>query len=498
MIVSCAEMRAAEEQAFSLGASAENLMDEAAGGIAAAIWQFFPKPGTLVLYLGKGNNAGDALAVGRLLAQRGWRVWLRRSSSSLGALAQRKLDQLAQAATDATKPADFLRGAGPLVLVDGLVGIGARGALRDWAAQAAIEINSIRLDHHASVVAIDIPSGVDGDMGTIYPDAVEADLTCTIGAPKSGLLSDTATSHVGRICLVPLHIINKRSLLGGSDTPRLLTPDGLVPHLPHRGFDFHKGEAGRVSIVAGSKGMLGAACLCAEGVLRAGAGLITLFALEEDYPILASRAPAEVLVRPVASYLEVLDHRADALAIGPGLGLARKDEVAQLCRTAEVPAVLDADALNALAAEGGIPAMAGPRLLTPHPGEMARLVHGDDSDSDRATTARNFAQAHPDHSLLLKGARTIIATNSEPLVYNTTGTPGMATGGMGDVLSGVAAALLASNVSPHQAGCLGSWLLGRAGERAISEAGDSVESVSPSHLLAQLGGAFQDLRERVF
>jgi len=490
-------MRSAEEKAFAAGHSAESLMDEAGGGIAAAIVQFYPVPGQLILYLGKGNNAGDALVVGRILNRLGWRIWLRRSPRDpLGELPQKKLDQLGAAAVDAISSEDFIGLPGPLLLIDGLLGIGASGPLRDWVAKASAEILDLRASHQARVVAIDIPSGVDCDTGAVADGSVCADQTFTVAAGKIGLVADAATNHVGRLGVIPVPRIPWRST---QPDETLATPAELLPLLPSRSFDFHKGQAGRVGVVAGSTGMFGAARLCAEAALRGGAGLVTLFVRAEDLSIVAPSLPAEIMVQPINDLSEVAEHRLDALAIGPGLGTQNQEAVVSLCRQTPLPAVLDADALNAIAAEspGALPEMKGPRLLTPHPGEMRRLTPGLGAEIRRIDLARNYVKGSSDTAILLKGARTLVAADGLPTSFNTTGHPGMATAGMGDVLTGVAAAFLATEVPVYDAGRLAAWLCGRAAERALID-GESLESVVASSVLRNLGGAFNDLRNGVF
>jgi NAD(P)H-hydrate epimerase len=182
-------------------------------------------------------------------------------------------------------------------------------------------------------------------------------------------------------------------------------------------------------------------------------------------------------------------HGPDVIAIGPGLGFAHEAEVLRLVREATQPFVVDADALTMLAKQG-ITSFAGPRLLTPHPGEMARFGP---TTTSRANQARSFASQH--HvTLLLKGSRTVIASPDQPLRYNSTGSPGMASGGMGDVLSGLCAALIAQGMSTHDAASAGSWLLGRSAESAITQGHASQESLSATDVAAHLGTAFTDLK----
>jgi NAD(P)H-hydrate epimerase len=277
-----------------------------------------------------------------------------------------------------------------------------------------------------------------------------------------------------------------------SGRPVAATAESLRTLLPLRNFDTHKGQCGRVGIVAGSRGFLGAAHLAAEACLYAGAGLVTLFVTEEIYPLIGPQAASEIMVQPVRSYLEVLDARLDVLAVGPGLGPSRAGEIRQLLERAPQPMIVDADALNILAGSMHLlDRCAGPRLLTPHPGEMARLDPRA-GERSRRETVEAFTARWP-HALLLKGARTLIGQRDRPLSYNLTGTPGMATGGMGDTLTGVCAALAGQGLSLYDAARVGAWLCGYAAELAI-DSEEAEETLLPSFLTDYLGKALFDLR----
>lgn len=489
MLVTCRQMQEAEARAFAAGVSAADLMEVAGLGIARVIRQFFPVPGIAVLFLGTGNNAGDALVAARELRAAGWRLFARcaREPAAFKPLPAGHWQELGGLEPP---PADGSWPEGPIVCLDGLLGLGASGPLRaDYAALGAA-MNDLRIQHGASTVAMDLPSGLDGDTGVPAADAVIADVTVTVGAVKHGLLADAAVNHVGRLALVVLPEL--QPFVQGDATAELLTPDRLRPWLPRRDHECHKGRAGRVGVLAGSPGFYGAAELACLGALRAGAGLVTLLVRDpEALAVLAARLPPEVMVRSIADASSAAEGL-DVLVVGPGLGFAHADEVAELLRRAPVPVVVDADALTLLARCGLEPLQqaAGPRLLTPHPGEMQRLVG---PFGDRAVTAQSFANDHPSHTLLLKGARTVIACAGEPLRYNSTGHAGMATGGMGDFLGGVAAALLGQGVSTPRAAALAAWLCGRAAELAALDM--APEAVLPTDLAQCLGRAWQELRE---
>ena len=493
MIVTCAEMKTIEARAFADGIDAHELMEDAGTKIARAVRQFFPQPARCIVFFGKGHNGGDALVATRHLALAGWKIELHPAfdQSEWAALTAHKHGELAAQNTIAPSAT----GEHPVVVLDGLLGIGAGGTLREPIRAATREINRLRRETNARVVALDLPTGLDGDAGTADPDTVIADFTLAIGCAKSGLLADGATNFIGRLAVLPLDELTKR--LGAAGTADIATSVDLAALLPRRRFDLHKGDCGRVGIVAGSPGFTGAAVMAAEACVHAGAGLVTLYVSPDAHPLIAARIAPEVMVKSVASYLEILDASHDVLAIGPGLGVDRRDEILAIIERAAQPVVVDADALNVLATHiKSLDSCAGPRLLTPHPGEMARLFPESTSLSRRETVTE-FNARFP-AALLLKGARTIVGQSSLPISYNTTGTPGMASGGMGDVLTGVLAALAAQGLALYDSARLGAWLCGRAAECAITRGRESEESLSATQVIANLGAAFRDLRDGAF
>ena len=494
MLLTGQQMKEAEQAAFSGGETPEGLMEIAGEGIARCIRQFFPNPGTLLVYCGKGHNGGDALIAARHLRSFGWRVQVRChfSRDELAPLTLRHLKQIegVEPGSDLTRAAGngTWTGTGTLLLLDGLLGIGAAGTPRGQVADQIEEMNRIRGERGGFTVAVDLPSGLDATTGTVAKPCVQADLTVTLGAVKAGLVADSATAVAGRLALVPLPGISSRD----GDPALLSTAHELRSLLSVRDFDTHKGNYGRIGIVAGSPGFLGAARLCSAAAVHAGGGLVTLYTRAECHDLLASTCIPEVMVRQVNSYAEVLRECHDVLAIGPGLGREHDRELRELVANAPIPCVVDADALNAVATDPSmLSACAGPRILTPHPGEMERLFP--QVARMRREWAVDFVRHYP-VTLLLKGARTIIAQGGDPPVFNQTGNPGMGSGGMGDVLTGVCSALLGAGKSPRDAALLGAWLCGRAAEIAVFNGIDSQESLSASSAIAHLGAAFKSLR----
>ncbi|MEI7864899.1 MAG: NAD(P)H-hydrate dehydratase [Chthoniobacterales bacterium] len=490
MIIARSAMLQIEQQTISRGVSPDMLMESAGAKLGRCVTQFFPQPGLLVCYAGKGHNAGDAFVAARHLARQGWRVLVRSPflREDFATLTRQKLDLLgANILAGPLRPGVPLDG--PLLLLDGLVGLGTQGQLREPLATLAIEMNRLRREEGARTMAVDLPSGLDPETGQPGDPCVVADYTATIGFAKTGLLADAATNFVGRLAVLAIDEFHAPPD-GGAE---VLTADLLRRHWTPRAFDTNKGMCGRVILLAGSRGTLGAAQLACAGAVRGGAGLVSLGAMPEAYELLATTAMPEVMVRPFKSMADVFTIPADAIGIGPGIGTGHEARTLRIVREAVCPVVVDADALTVIAHAGlqHLQTCKGPRLLTPHPGEMQRLTAGR-KITDRASAASDFVHEQP-VTLLLKGARTVIAQKDRPLRYNTTGHPGMAAGGMGDVLTGLCTALLGQGTDTYLAASLGAWLSGRAAEIALTR-GASHESLTPTDVLDNLGVAFASLR----
>jgi hydroxyethylthiazole kinase-like uncharacterized protein yjeF len=480
-VVSSAEMRVAEKAAFARGVSAETLMNEAGAGIARVIRQFFPTPARCLVFAGKGNNGGDALVAATHLKHAGWLVdiHLAYRESECGDLLRKKIAEFRDAAARDESSSV------PFVVLDGLLGLGSKPPLCDPILNSVREINRLRREQKAYVFAVDLPSGLDGDTGAVDADYVVADFTVTIGAAKRGLVADDATNFVGRLEVIPL-----AELRIETRDETVSCVDSLIG-LPRRPFDSHKNQFGRIGILAGSRGFVGAASMCAWGALRGGAGLVEVFVPPNIYEVVATAAPFEAMIKPIKSYDSLLEEKIDVWAIGPGTGRTHSKQILRLITAARQPVVIDADALNILSADVGLlKKCRGPRLLTPHPGEMRRLAG--EQKILRAEIARKFTREFP-VTLLLKGSRTIVAEAGKQIAYNTTGNPGMATGGMGDVLTGVCAALIAQKLSLFDAARLSAWACGRAAEVARFNYGASEQSLLPRDVLNNLGAALSEV-----
>jgi hydroxyethylthiazole kinase-like uncharacterized protein yjeF len=521
-VLTSAQMRAAEEAAFASGVQVEALMNKAGAGVARAVTQFFPKPGRCIVFAGKGHNAGDALFAAQCLATQGWKIEVRLAfkEADCSDLMRKKLGDLRNTTTAAPDWTDrtehdvgltvlellaysaeelafaqeeiaaesYLASAAPLIILDGLLGVGAKPPLREPIRTACRVINRLRTTKGAFVFAVDLPTGLETDAGKADRDCVVADFTVTIGYAKPGLLADGAINYVGRLELVPLDELRPP---GTKSKEIIASPPAFAGLLPRRKYNSYKNQFGRIGVVAGSKGFTGAALMTSQGALRAGAGLVEVFVLEEIYEVVAGAEFMEAMVKPVASYNDLLKQKPDVWAVGPGLGKSHGTEILELIEKARQPMVLDADGLNIVSEKTALLRRCkGERLLTPHPGEMKRLFPRE--KNSRPETATRFCSRFP-VTLLLKGSRTIVAERGRPLSYNTTGNPGMASGGMGDVLTGVCAGLLGQGLSLYDAARIGAWVCGRAAEIAIFENGQSEQSLLARDVLNHLGDAFKEL-----
>lgn len=491
--VTSEEMRRAESTAIAAGWTEGALLRMAGKRLGWAIGRFFPNPGTAVAYLGKGHNAGDVVvALGVLQHEFGWNIAARCAfpQSEWAPLLREVWEEAGGIPVLLEKPQPA-ESHGPLLLIDGLAGIGLLGALRDPLSSLVREIACLRRNHGAIVAAADVPSGLNADSGCANGDAVVADATFTIGTMKTGLLESAAVDFTGSLVLVPVEPL----AAAGAGGPIAIAPQSMsIPWFP-RPHETHKGRSGHVSILAGSSEYPGAAVLCATAALRAGAGLVFLHVPHDALDRVIPRCPPEVIVRGVDMPDEAFECQADAFVAGCGLGAWGRMWSEQLtCRICEEsrPVVIDADALNAFAESGGLESLGPHHVLTPHPGEFCRLAP-DLAQSPRDESARTFVE-RVNATLLLKGARSVVAQRGSPLHINTTGHPGMATGGQGDWLAGSIGALLAGGQSPLHAACLGAWLAGRCGEIGIHHHNHSQESLCPADFPHWIGPACHDWR----
>ena len=484
-ICSTENMRIAERELIVSGTPARTLMQQASAGIAEAIMQFFPVPGLCVAYLGKGNNAGDAITVLNILQRHGWDTGFRATypRSEWGELPLRQFAEISPPLLEYQEAPLPVTGR-PMVLLDGLLGIGTSGLLNKEIAGLCAEMNYLR-DRCGAVrtVAVDIPTGIDPDTGMPQEHAVEADFTMCIGAVKQGLLDDDATLHVGRLVCIELPGLHVQAL----PATEIITSSRLTKFLSARPYTDYKNKRGHLGVIAGSEGMLGAARLCCEAALRAGAGLVTLHVHRTAYPVAAACMPPEIMVKPVDSYADISIRPFSAFLLGPGIGSVSEEdaEAIRIILETGTPVLLDADGLNLAAMQWKL----GKHILaTPHHGEIRRLLPEADDCAIRADIADCFLAEH-EAALIYKGARSIVTQRGKPLFYNITGGPAMATAGQGDVLAGVCGGFIAQGESLLVSAVLGTYLCGRASELAISSGAATQQSLTAGDTLRHLPAA---------
>jgi NAD(P)H-hydrate epimerase len=427
------EMRAAEE-----GHDVDAMMERAGRAVADAVLGRYPDARRIGAACGKGANGGDGRIALRLLAEAG-----RETSEELD---------------------------GAEVVIDALFGTGFRGAPREEAAQTIERINA----SGAPVVAVDLPSGVDASTGEIAGAVVDADVTVTMHARKVGLVVAPGRFHAGEVEVADI------GLEPGQTQHRLVTEE-LLRLVPRKREADTKYSAGSVLVVGGSPGMSGALCLAAEAAFRADAGYVAVAVPEESLPVIET-----LLVEAVKAPRERIDElaeRASALAVGPGLGREEGERalVRKLLLERELPAVVDADALFELE-PGEWPA---PRVLTPHAGELGRLI-GEDSGWVGAHRLEALRRAVERYRcvVLLKGPDTLVGAPGEGVLVCDAGTPALATAGTGDVLTGVIASFLAKGMDARLAAAAGAIAHGRAAELAPHQVGLVASDVVDSLPLA--------------
>jgi len=470
------------------------LMENAARGASRAfLAHFAPPPDSRVLiFCGRGNNGGDGYVMARVLSQAGLKVTVLVLAEfnkiagdalvNLQIIRRMGLDILEVASEEQWKRQRRLLKECAFI-IDGLLGTGLNSSVRGFYALVINEINRA----HKPVTAIDIPSGLNADTGQVMGVAVKADLTITFGFPKLGQLVFPGAGLVGRLLRIDIGI-----------------PDVVTERIPSRyqlieagAFrdlfasekpDIHKGNRGHLLVLAGSTGKTGAATLTSLGALRAGAGLVTLGIPKSLNPILENKL-TEAMTFPLPETAESsLSSEAEkeivklmegktAVAIGPGLSTHGETSllVTRIVAECPLPMVIDADGLNALSSDPAVLAKCkGRAILTPHPGEMARLcgISSSEVQADRIGVAEAFVQKHR-CCLVLKGARTIVADPEGQIQINPTGNPALSSGGSGDVLTGLIAGFLARGWPLSKAAAAGVYLHGLAADRLSENMGTS-------------------------
>jgi hydroxyethylthiazole kinase-like uncharacterized protein yjeF len=482
-LVTAAQMRELDRRASAeLGLPSLVLMENAGRTTYEILRRQFPAPtGEVAVLAGRGNNGGDGYVVARYLAQDGLPVVV----FLLGLKAQVKGDarvnleilerlgvEVVEVETEADLNPVLHRLARTGLIVDALLGTGLDKPVAGLMAALIAKVNHLR----APVLAVDIPTGLSADTGEVLGVALQAQVTVTFGWPKLGHILPPGRDYVGDLYQVNISIPPALAAQTPTELAEAKEMRGLLPLRPPYS---HKGTFGHLLVLAGSEGKTGAAALASEGALRAGAGLVTLGIAASLNDILEVKiTEAMTLPLPEAAGARALGRAAlepirqflsdrDPLALGPGLGTHPETQelVRQLVATLPQPMVVDADGVNALAADLAALPAPGPRILTPHPGEMARLVGASvqEVQADRLglawETARRLGVV-----LVLKGAQTLVAAPDGRLSLNVTGNPALASGGTGDVLTGLIGGYLAQGLAPYDAARLGVYLHGLAAD----------------------------------
>lgn len=474
-----AALRGIEARASAALGDAYELMRRAGQAAWRHVREHWPQAQRLLVVCGPGNNGGDGYVLARqaLMAGRQVRVVRLDAHAPRSDLALRASLDFEQAqgrvfAFDGQLPEADL-------IIDALFGIGLTRAPDAPSAALIAAMNT----HGAPVFSLDVPSGVDADRGHRPGDAVRATRTLEFLATKPGLRTGVAVGHVGAIALatldIPESIVDEATVAG-----ELIAPAALANWLRPRDRNTHKGANGRVLCMGGDHGSGGALLLCAEAALRCGAGLVDAATRERHVAALLARLPEALAHVPGDEGSELAFDRADVVAVGPGLGQGSWGRgLFTHALAAGKPLVLDADALNLLATASH--ALPGDAVITPHPGEAARLLGCDipDVQQDRIAAARRLAQRFG-CTVVLKGAGSVVAASDHLPRIVAAGNPGMAVGGMGDVLTGAIAALRAQGLLAYQAASAGALLHAAAGDAAAAAGGE--RGLLPSDLMPWL------------
>ena len=514
-VLNAAQMREADRRTIDdVGIPSIVLMENAGRQVVAAIEAIHSdlldrRVGVLC---GRGNNGGDGFVVARTLRQRGVdvSVFLVGRVADVRGDARTNLEILGRLGHTIVEIADsqawelhFSEVSDCTLIVDAIFGTGLNAPVSGLIQSVIADVNASGIP----VVSVDLPSGLSADSPQPIGDCIDAGVTVTIAAPKLPLVLPPAEMRAGDVVIADIGI--PADVLESLDGPRLelLTRAAMRELIVPRTSDSHKGDYGRVLIVAGSRGKTGAAHLAAVGAMRSGAGLVTVATPASCQAVVAAMAPEYMTeaLREAGDGIDpddvdrVLELARDVIALGPGLGQApaTQEFIARLVDRATVPLVVDADGLNAFTGDPDRLTGRDGRdvIITPHPGEMGRLVGMsiEEVQANRLDVARNFAVANHIY-VVLKGHRTIIATPGGDIFINPTGNPGMATGGSGDVLTGMIAAWLGQLLDAEAACKLAVYLHGLAGD--LAEADDSEVAMTAADVAGHLGDAVLDLTAR--
>lgn len=501
-LVTAQEMRNLDEYAIdSLGIPDVVLMEQAGKGVAQEIIANYPSPGVAVVLCGTGNNGGDGWVVARHLLFAGWqvKVWLVGNEERLTSAARtfyKVCSQLTSIYTYSSEQLSILTKhlQSAEIIVDALLGTGTTGKLRPLMQEVVHVVNQ---QQHAAVVAVDLPTGVNADTGEVCSSAIKAERTVTFAYPKWGHFLRPGADYCGEVKVVDIGLPPSIpfSLIPQA---QLIQPTLWQEQMKSRDPWGHKGTYGHLLIIGGARGMLGAVTMAGEAAYRMGAGMVTLTVPEGQATALMAKVTQEIVWPWSGNHTftvesaELFSERASrfsAVAIGPGLGRFTDEQawLKKLLPAIQAPLVLDADALNILAKDLTLlEERSHPTVLTPHPGEMARLLGCSvaEVESSRQQVARELAM-RSGATVVLKGRYTVVAHPSGKQLLNTTGSPALAKAGSGDLLTGMLGALLAQRIPVEQAVPMAVYYHGQAGQRASQLT--TPHSVRYSDLLHALG-----------
>jgi NAD(P)H-hydrate epimerase len=514
-VLTAAEMREADRRTIEeVGLPGAVLMENAGAAVARVVRERYPGVRRPVVLCGRGNNGGDGFVVARRLRDLapltllvGTRGEVRGDALQHMGAFERSGGTLAEVADAAAWQARRPEIEGADLLVDALLGTGLRRQPEGLLAQVIADVAGVHERRGTPVVAVDIPSGLPTDSGEVAWPTIRASVTVTFAARKHGHVLPPACDRVGELVVADIGI--PETVLPAAPGLWLLERGDAAAAWPPRAPGAHKGTFGHVLVIAGSVGKSGAAVLAALGALRAGAGLVTVATCQGALPLVAQGRP-ELMTEALAGdrYVDAgaasralaLARTRDAVVLGPGLGQEppTREFARELARRCPVPLVVDADGLNALAASGRSPAAHDalrreiPTVATPHPGEMGRLAATttEQVQRRRLETARAFAR-ETGAVVVLKGQRTLVADAAGRAAVNPTGNAGLATGGTGDVLSGMIGALLARGCDGWTAAVAGVFAHGHAADLAARHLGE--EALLAGDLVAALPEALRDL-----
>lgn len=508
-IFTVSQMRAAEEETFKRGILPIRLMENAGAAFSKTLCELIDvKDKNICVVVGLGNNGGDGYVAARKLQSYGAKVSVIRAYSgkmtdSCTIMAKKCIEfgiHGSEFGTNEEYCKTIIQNSD--IIIDAIFGIGYHGSADEYTTKIFKIIN----DSPATVVALDIPSGLSADKGTVQGEHINADITITLATAKYCHILPDASEYCGRVVCCSIGIPDEVMDMFGS-VPETITKKDVAANLPHRKKNSHKGSFGTAMFLCGSYGMAGAAILACKAAIRSGVGKTVLATVKSIYPIVGAALPETVhlpLKETESGTISKADSStyikaakgANAVCIGCGLGRQRYDFsiIEELFRNAECPIVLDADGINSAASSIDIFKHRNAALvITPHPAEMARLYNttAKEVNANRIDFATRAAKDFG-ATVVLKGANTVVATDKGRVFVNMNGNPGMAKAGSGDMLSGIITALIAEGISTEAAACMGVYIHAAAGDIAAED--KSEYSMCVEDMISRLPQVFKSLK----